>query len=265
MVSRTAGALVLSVRGKQVELDDSVTVGRSGTCDVVLHRDEEASRVHARFFLRDEVVFVEDLSSTNGTFVGGERVVGTKRLELGDLVRVGSSLITLTRAEPAFAGRMAAMAAVDNRPNITAMEATRPADIFEVLERVARKSIEAGAPEEAERVTAAHLGKLRQELETGTVETEHVERAIRIAASLAQALPSARWLDYLVEVHALLGRPLDEQLGELVCASSEANRISPSGLRAYCRRLADQSSSLTISERMTTLRLQQLLPDVARA
>lgn len=212
----------MSVRGRHVELDDCVTVGRSGSCDVVLHRDEEASRVHARFVVRGNSVFVEDLNSTNGTFVGGDRVVGARQLVAGDLVRIGSSLVTFARrpASQTSSERLAALAAMDNRQLGIPTEATRPADIFEVLERVVRKAIETETPLEAERVTAAHLHKLLEEVREGTANPDHVERAIRIAADLARALPSQRWLEYLVELHSRLHRPLGDDHVDLLCAAT---------------------------------------------
>jgi hypothetical protein len=233
----------------------------------VLHRDEEASRVHARFFLRGPHVFVEDLDSTNGTFVGGERVIEEKRLDPGDVVRVGSSLVTLGRYEPSASSshRLAALAAMDNPQSPSSSDATRPADIFDLLERVARQAIEAEDAREAERVTSMHLERLLVEVREGTAEPAHVERAIAIAADLARVLPSARWLDYLVELHARLDRTLGDDLVELLCASSETSRISPARLRDYCRRLADRSSSLTVPERMATLRIQRLLPQLQGA
>jgi pSer/pThr/pTyr-binding forkhead associated (FHA) protein len=250
---------VLAVKGRHLELDGSVTVGRSTTCDVVLHRDEEASRLHARFFLDRACVFVQDLGSTNGTFVGGERVVGNHPLRVGDVVRVGSSLITLGLPQATSQTRAAELSLVDHRPSATSFETTRPADVFEVLERVVSKAVDAGRAEEGETAAGTHLDKLLAEVRHGLRDDDHVERAIRIAARLASALPSARWLDYLVEIHSILDRAMEPELVELLCASSEVTRVSPTRLREYCRRMADRSSSLSIRERLSALRLQGLL------
>ena len=75
---------------------DAVVVGRDPSCDLVLDVDD-VSRRHARVREDGERHLLEDLGSTNGTFVGGERV-GTRVLEAGDFVRVGSVVIKyLTR------------------------------------------------------------------------------------------------------------------------------------------------------------------------
>jgi Inner membrane component of T3SS, cytoplasmic domain len=68
-----------------------VTVGRGGQNDLVLDGDEFASARHARIELRGDGVWVQDLESTNGTFVNGSRVAGAQRVDAGDVVRVGAT------------------------------------------------------------------------------------------------------------------------------------------------------------------------------
>jgi Inner membrane component of T3SS, cytoplasmic domain len=68
-----------------------VTVGRGGQNDLVLNGDEFASARHARIEARGDGVWVQDLDSTNGTYVNGARVVGAQRVKAGDVVRVGDT------------------------------------------------------------------------------------------------------------------------------------------------------------------------------
>jgi hypothetical protein len=68
-----------------------VTVGRGGQNDLVLDGDEFASARHARIEARGDGVWVQDLDSTNGTFVNGDRVVGAERMSAGDILRVGET------------------------------------------------------------------------------------------------------------------------------------------------------------------------------
>jgi hypothetical protein len=68
-----------------------VTVGRGGQNDLVLTGDEFASARHARIELRGDGAWVQDLDSTNGTFVNGARVAGAQRLDGGDVLRVGET------------------------------------------------------------------------------------------------------------------------------------------------------------------------------
>jgi len=71
-----------------------LAVGRSEDADVRLDFDPEVSRLHAELERAGgEWLVVDDGLSSNGTFVGGERVVGRRRLQDGDAVRFGSTLV----------------------------------------------------------------------------------------------------------------------------------------------------------------------------
>jgi hypothetical protein len=75
-----------------------VTVGRGGQNDLVLSGDEFASARHARIEVRGDGVWVQDLDSTNGTYVNGSRVAGAQRLDTGDVLRVGETDLLLEEA-----------------------------------------------------------------------------------------------------------------------------------------------------------------------
>src|SRR3954470_17751848 len=75
--------------GREHSLDADVVIGREG-CDVVL-ADPEVSRRHAALRSTAEGPAVEDLGSTNGTFVNGERITGVRVLADGDVVAFGST------------------------------------------------------------------------------------------------------------------------------------------------------------------------------
>ena len=75
-----------------------VTVGRGGQNDLVLDGDEFASARHARIELRGDGVWVQDLDSTNGTYVNGARVAGAQRLGAGDVLRVGETDLRVEEA-----------------------------------------------------------------------------------------------------------------------------------------------------------------------
>ena len=68
-----------------------LSVGRGGQNDLVLEGDEFASSRHARIEVRGDGAWVQDLESTNGTFVNGSRVAGAQRLGAGDVLRVGET------------------------------------------------------------------------------------------------------------------------------------------------------------------------------
>ena len=78
--------------GHEVRLNAApLTVGRSGQNDVGLDGDEFASARHARFEPRLDGVWIEDIGSTNGTFVNGVRLESPRRLKPGDVVRIGET------------------------------------------------------------------------------------------------------------------------------------------------------------------------------
>jgi hypothetical protein len=78
--------------GEAFELDRSpLTVGRGIGNDVPLADDEFSSTRHARIEPRRDGVYVEDMGSTNGTFVNGIRLARERRLTPGDVVRIGET------------------------------------------------------------------------------------------------------------------------------------------------------------------------------
>jgi hypothetical protein len=78
--------------GDEVQLDSApLMLGRGSRNDVDLGRDEYASSEHARIEPRRDGVWIEDVGSTNGTYLNGTRLTGPKRLSVGDVVRVGET------------------------------------------------------------------------------------------------------------------------------------------------------------------------------
>ncbi len=76
--------------------DKQLIIGRSSELDIVLVEDM-VSRKHAKITLSGGKITIEDLGSTNGTFVNGEKVK-TSRLKEGDRILVGTSILKLVKA-----------------------------------------------------------------------------------------------------------------------------------------------------------------------
>jgi FHA domain len=68
-----------------------ISIGRGNPNDVRLDADEYASAQHARVEPRRDGVWIEDVGSTNGTYVNGVRLSRPRKLSVGDLVRVGET------------------------------------------------------------------------------------------------------------------------------------------------------------------------------
>ena len=78
--------------GEEYELSAApLTIGRGGQNDVQIEADEFASARHVRIEPRRDGVWVNDLGSTNGTFVNGVRVDRPRKLANGDVVRAGET------------------------------------------------------------------------------------------------------------------------------------------------------------------------------
>lgn len=78
--------------GATYEIGAEATVGRAAGCGVPIDYDTFASNLHARLFRLDGDVWVEDLGSTNGTWVNTERILERTRIEKGDLLQVGGTV-----------------------------------------------------------------------------------------------------------------------------------------------------------------------------
>jgi hypothetical protein len=76
--------------GAQIDLTDGATLGRSDSADITVD-DPFASSVHARIFPRGDFMFIEDVGSTNGTFLNGRQVRRPEQLKPADTIRIGDS------------------------------------------------------------------------------------------------------------------------------------------------------------------------------
>lgn len=81
-------------KGQTYELGDELTVGRAGGCQITLD-DTFVSQLHARVFRRDGQFFVEDLGSTNGTFLNRKKVTAPAALRKGDRLQIGKTVMEL--------------------------------------------------------------------------------------------------------------------------------------------------------------------------
>lgn len=100
---RGKGPLVLDViepadrAGQRFDIGEELTIGRSPASGVATTYDMYSSTTHARLFHQDGRVYVEDLGSTNGTYVNSERITKPTRLGRGDLLQVGGTVFQVSR------------------------------------------------------------------------------------------------------------------------------------------------------------------------
>ena len=76
--------------GTTFDIGDGATMGRSDGAEIRVD-DPFASSAHARIFSRGEYMYLEDMGSTNGTYLNGRQVRSTERLKPADVIRIGDS------------------------------------------------------------------------------------------------------------------------------------------------------------------------------
>lgn len=82
-------AITGEITGQEISIDRDMLVGRHQDADVLLQA-AEISRRHAALFLKDQLLWVQDLNSSNGTFINDIRIEQEKQLHDGDIVQFAS-------------------------------------------------------------------------------------------------------------------------------------------------------------------------------
>jgi hypothetical protein len=76
--------------GSEFEIGESATMGRAASSDVPIE-DPFASSAHARIFPRGQFMYIEDMGSTNGTYLNGRQLRRPEQLKTADTVRIGDT------------------------------------------------------------------------------------------------------------------------------------------------------------------------------
>jgi pSer/pThr/pTyr-binding forkhead associated (FHA) protein len=128
--------------GRQTPLEGSIEIGREGSIGLPID-DEQASRRHARVTAQGDTAKVEDLGSTNGTYLNGSPVEGQQTLRPGDRLRVGLTIFELRTA----ADVQRQPSAVIPVPQVTQLST----DVLEPVpeQELMPEPVAAGAPEAA--------------------------------------------------------------------------------------------------------------------
>jgi pSer/pThr/pTyr-binding forkhead associated (FHA) protein len=81
-------------KGQTYELGEELTVGRAGGCQITLD-DTYVSQLHARVYRREGQLYVEDLGSTNGTYLNRKKVTAPIAIRKGDRLQIGKTVMEL--------------------------------------------------------------------------------------------------------------------------------------------------------------------------
>ena len=84
----------VELSGKAWALAGEVSIGRAAGCQVTID-DTYASQIHARVFTRDNQWQIEDLGSTNGTWLNRHKVAGPMVIKPGDVVQIGNTVMEM--------------------------------------------------------------------------------------------------------------------------------------------------------------------------
>ena len=79
-------------KGTEYILEEEIFLGRDEECAIII-KDTFASHRHARIFLEENTLFLEDLTSTNGTFVNGEKIEKPFLLRQSDRIQIGNTIL----------------------------------------------------------------------------------------------------------------------------------------------------------------------------
>lgn len=177
------------MRGRRIEVGfDEFSLGRENT-DLVIEDDTEVSRSHAVVRPVDGGVEIEDLDSTNGTFVNELKISGPTRLSNGDIIRVGQTRLDV---------------AVEDDPNATSVSSivappTSPTDLpVPVRQRASTPEPESTPDAEAElRAPTSELPS-RQRVGGGAIHRAGSKRGLLVALAIVVALVAGYFLYSLI-------------------------------------------------------------------
>lgn len=136
--------------GLTVQLENEKTVvGRGTTADIIL-RDEIASRLHAEILRLDQEggcveYYINDLDSTNGTFLNGSKVTSQQLLQDGDKIKVGNYLMKFAMLDEFEAEFQERLHQMTQRDELTGLKSRR--SLFADLDRVISQAERLTAPQ----------------------------------------------------------------------------------------------------------------------
>lgn len=255
-------------------------IGRSVECHLVLD-DDLASRRHARIRIDAERASVEDLRSTNGVMVNGQRISNLVPLCHGDRIVVGStefaiehtisappwipSAVELTEADTQDLSYAVDGSALASAADPVEDEVTGRQDMLTILGAVADKSLQLGQPDHAERVLSAFLKQMLSEAKAGRPGAPaDIERADHLCVKLAKATSKADWVNHIFDIHAYARQLVPGAvIDELLSVVRKIPKLDSSALRRYLEVMAPQAPQLTPSQKFLLQRTEALVRVIA--
>jgi pSer/pThr/pTyr-binding forkhead associated (FHA) protein len=270
-IAVTCGNVTLELRS------GSLLIGRLSECDLVLS-DTLVSRMHARIYVGAEGVRLEDLHSTNGVYVNGDRIRQTAALNVGDLAVIGTQELSfseigtdpappLSSLPPSGAEPSPAEPPIPPAPDTprslqkAAIPITARAEALDLLGTLARRLANEHKADQAPRMLGPHLRGILRGASSGLVVPDALAAlASEYAIDLAHWTADSRWLDYVVELHLVTKRLMSSTV---LAALQRAERwIGPMNrplLEYYVNSFTSQPRELDASERSRLSLLRRIL------
>lgn len=146
-------AITSELTGQEIGIDRDMVVGRHQSADIVLQA-AEISRKHAAFLLKDQALWVQDLNSSNGSFVNDLRIENETLLKEGDIVQFASlkfSVLAPAQEIVAEPVQPEVIPATEQPSEAVAVSETEAAQVDEVAKTAAQQMNEQGMPSLTER------------------------------------------------------------------------------------------------------------------
>jgi predicted component of type VI protein secretion system len=207
----------------------SLLLGRLPECDVLL-QGALVSRIHARISVQESGVVIEDLHSTNGVFVNGQRIGHSLILREGDRILIGTIEICLFQARDSSLSRVVSptcqhttapesplsrglaglvpktapptKSQAPTLPSSEPVPTTARSDALHLIGSLAEQLAAAGDLGEAAQVLSGHLRRILKGANSGlAVPADVVDSASCYALMLARWTNQVLWADYVIELH----------------------------------------------------------------
>jgi hypothetical protein len=213
-------------------------------------RDGTGSRRHARFLLKDDGVYVEDLASKHGTFVNGRRLYGVWPVHPGELVAFAKFQLWMGRAQGGrtllFPGARGDGEAPIPWTEVRPRRPTDPRESWRV--EPTDRGMPAGGDRLADkmRMLEEHIAHLNASLRGGlTIPETVLDRAGHYAMRFARLTKEQSWVDRIIELHLLARVPLcDHVMQQIVSLSRAGVSCTGSLLSRYLETMSPQASKL---------------------
>ena len=221
-------------------------IGRAEGSGLALD-DPLVSRQHAILVVSDEEVTLEDLGSRNGVSVNGERVTGSRKLELGDELVIGKTEMVLALRR-------------DLPSDTLVQNPTQRLPAFGLIGMLTEKALALGRGDEAERLIGPQLDQLANEAQEGRrVDAGVLERAVQYSLRIATLTGNPRRMDTVFRLYTGLGRLCPSTVvDELYAVVRKVRQPTRAELRRYLDVLSEKGGELGPAERFLVSRLEGL-------